>query len=338
VARPPEPERANALDAIARDAADRAMPADAATVELGAVVSGPERSRLHHRRGLRLGTWLSLAWMVFVVGGALLAPILPLDDPHESITALARRGPFSKAGTASGHLLGGDLNGRDMLSRLLWGGRTTLVICTVAVLIGFVIGGVLGLLAGYFRGKTDTVMTGVFDVFLSIPAVILALALVTILRAPAPTAGRATAGLDPEVALIIALGIVSIPVLGRITRASALSWSQRDFVLAARAQGARHMRIMVREVLPNVLPAMLSIALLGIAVAIVAEGTLSILGASVPPDTPTWGNMIAGGRQLIAVAPHVVFEPALMIFFTVLALNLLGDAIQAHFDVRESAL
>lgn len=332
----PEPPE-SALRAITREASDLAMPADAATVEFGAVTSGPETSR-RRRRGLRVGTWFSIVWMVFVVGGAILAPILPLDDPQNSVTALARRGPFAKAGTAPGHPLGGDLNGRDMLSRLLWGGRTTLVIATVAVLIGFVIGGVLGLLAGYYRGRTDTFMSGLFDVFLSIPAVILALALVTILRAPAATSGHATAGLDPEVALIIALGIVSIPVLGRITRASTMSWSERDFVLAARAQGAKNRRIIVREVLPNVLPAMLSIALLGVAVAIVAEGTLSILGASVQADTPTWGNMIAGGRQVIAIAPHVVFEPALMIFFTVLSLNFLGDAIRARFDVREGGL
>lgn len=332
----PEPS-STALGEIARDAADRATPADAATVDFAAVTSGPEAGG-KRRRALRVGTWLSLAWMAFVVGGAILAPYLPLDDPEASITQIARRGPFAKAGTAPGHLLGGDPNGRDMLSRLLWVGRTTLVIATVAVLIGFVIGGVLGLLAGYFRGRTDTIMSGLFDVFLSIPAVILALALVTILRAPAATAGRATAGLDPELALIIALGIVSIPVLGRITRASAMSWSEREFVLAARAQGAKNLRIVWREVLPNVLPAMLSIALLGIAVAIVAEGTLSILGASVQADTPTWGNMIAGGRQVIALAPHVVFEPALMIFLTVLSLNLLGDAVLAHFDVREAAL
>jgi peptide/nickel transport system permease protein len=338
---PEQPEPApTALDAITRDAVDRAMPADAATVDFAAVSAGPEAGPARRRsRGLRIGTWLSIAWMAFVIGGAILAPVLPLDDPQNSITEIARRGPFAKPGTAPGHLLGGDLNGRDMLSRLLWGGRTTLVIATAAVLLGFVIGGVLGLLAGYYRGRTDTIMSGLFDVFLSIPAVILALALVTILRAPATgAAGRTTAGLDPEVALIIALGIVSIPVLGRITRASTLSWSERDFVLAARAQGAKNLRILWREVLPNVLPAMLSIALLGIAVAIVAEGTLSILGASVPADTPTWGNMIAGGRQLISVAPHIVFEPALMIFLTVLSLNLLGDAIRAHFDVRETAL
>ena len=127
---------------------------------------------------------------------------------------------------------------------------------------------------------------------------------------------------------------MSIPVLGRITRASTLSWSEREFVLAARAQGAKHRRIIWREVLPNVLPAMLSIALLGIAVAIVAEGTFSILGASVEADTPTWGNMIAIGRHVMQRAPHVVFEPALMIFFTVLSLNMLGDVVRSKFDVQ----
>jgi peptide/nickel transport system permease protein len=310
------------------------LPVDAGTIEIAAVETGPEP--VARRQGLGFAGWLSLAWMAFVVLGAILAPYIGLDDPKESITAIARRGPFADLGTAPGHLLGGDFNGRDMLARLLWGGRVTLVVSTAAVLLGFLIGGTLGLLGGYFRGKTDTVVSMLLDVFLSIPAVILALALVTILRTQPGSGGQA--GLDPEVALILALGIVSVPVLGRITRASTLSWSEREFVLAAKAEGAKHRRILFREVLPNVLPAMYSIALLGIAVAIVAEGTLSILGASVEPDTPTWGNMIAVGRQYIRGAPHIVFEPALMIFFTVLALNMLGDVIRSRFDVREGGL
>jgi len=273
---------------------------------------------------------------MFIAVGAILAPLLPLDNPKDTITDIARRGPWASAGTAPGHLLGGDGNGRDMLSRLVWGGRTTLLVATAAVLLGFVVGGFFGLLAGYFRGKIDAVVTGLFDVFLSIPAVILAVALVTILRERPGQGG--SVGLDPRLALILALGLVAIPVLGRITRASALSWSEREFVLAARAQGAKNARIIRREVLPNVLPAMVSIALLSIAVAIVAEGTLSILGASVQPDTPTWGNIIALGRTSIAVAPHIVFEPAIMIFLTVLALNVIGDTIRARFDVRETAL
>jgi peptide/nickel transport system permease protein len=312
----------------------RGTPVDAGTIEIAAVETGPEIRR-RKKKGLGFAAWLSIGWLALVVGLAILAPILPIDDPRAITTDIARRGPLADAGTAPGRLLGGDFNGRDMLSRLIWGGRVTLTVATLAVIIGFFFGGILGLLGGYFRGKVDTVVSLLLDVFLAIPAVILALALVTILRTQPGTKGG---GLDPEVALILALGFVSIPVLGRITRASTLSWSEREFVLAARAQGAKHRRIVWREVLPNVMPAMMSIALLGIAVAIVAEGTLAILGASVETDTPTWGNMIAIGRAQLQRAPHIVFEPALMIFFTVLALNMLGDVVRSHFDVREGGL
>ena len=316
------------------DEATHGRPIDAGSIEMAAVETGPEVRR-RKKKGLGFAAWLSIGWIALVVGLAILAPVLPIDDPKESITEIARRGPLADAGSAPGHLLGGDFNGRDMLSRLIWGGRTTLLVATSAVIIGFILGGILGLVGGYFRGKVDLVVSLLLDVFLAIPAVILALALVTILRTQPGTKGG---GLDPVVALILALGFVSIPVLGRITRASTLSWSEREFVLAARAQGAKHRRVIVREVLPNVLPAMMSIALLGIAVAIVAEGTLAILGASVETDTPTWGNMIAIGRINLQRAPHVVFEPALMIFFTVLALNMLGDVVRSKFDVREGGL
>src|SRR5262245_24054853 len=325
------------LPRLVGDATTRGMPVDAGTIEIAAVETGPEaRGTRRRRRGLGITGWLSIGWIALVVGLAILAPVLPLDDPKEPITAIARRGPFADAGTAPGHLLGGDYNGRDMLSRLIWGGRNTLLIATLAVALGFLLGGILGLVGGYFRGKVDIVVSGLFDVFLAIPAVILALSLVIILRTD--PSNPAAGGIDPLPALIFAIGIVSVPVLGRITRASTLSWSEREFVLAARAQGATHRRIIVREVLPNVLPAMVSIALLGVAVAIVAEGTLAILGAGVSPDTPSWGNMIAIGRGYIERAPHIVFEPALMIFFTVLALNMLGDVVRARFDVREGAL
>ncbi len=316
--------------------ATRGMPVDAGTIEMTAVEAGPETRRRRGRGGIGVAGWLSIGWLALVVGLALLAPVLPIDDPKAITTEIARRGPFADAGTAPGHLLGGDFNGRDMLSRLIWGGRTTLLVATLAVAIGFVLGGALGLLGGYFRGKIDLVVSALLDVFLAIPAVVLALALVVVLRTQPGTEGGA--GLDATTALILAIGLVSIPVLGRITRASTLSWSEREFVLAARAQGATHRRIVFREVLPNVLPAMYSIALLGVAVAIVAEGTLAILGASVEPDTPTWGNMIAIGRSQFRRAPHIVFEPALMIFFTVLALNMLGDVIRSKFDVREGGL
>ncbi len=138
--------------------------------------------------------------------------------------------------------------------------------------------------------------------------------------------------------MIIAIGIVSIPILGRITRANSLAWSQREFVTAAEAQGARRNSIMFREVLPNVVPAMLSIALLGVAVVIVIEGGLAIFGLSIPDPNPSWGNMIAGQIDTIEKYPHVWLAPSVLIFLTVLALNYVGDVVRRLFDVRESVL
>src|SRR5262245_30965340 len=244
------------LPQLVGDATGRGMPVDAGTIEIVAVEAGPESASRRRRRGIGVAGWLSIGWLPLGVGPALLAPVLPLDDPKAIVAANARRGPFAQAGTAPGHLLGGDFNGRDMLSRLIWGGRTTLLVASVAVLLGFVVGGILGLVGGYFRGKVDVVVSGLLDVLLAIPEVLLALALVVILRTDPNDPGGG--GLDPTAAVSLAIGLVSIPVLGRITRASTLSWSEREFVLAARAQGATHRRIVLREVLPNVLPAMVS--------------------------------------------------------------------------------
>ena len=307
-------------------------------IQYAALESGPDRrSRL---QGLGLGAWLAIGWMTVVVLIAVLAKVglLTWGDPNEVIARCARRGPFSDEGTASGHLLGCDGIGRDMMARLALGAWTSMFVATGAVLLGFLVGGSLGLVAGYFGGLVDTVLTGLFNVLLSIPAIIMALALVAFLQGSADSEGSGRSLLTPEEILIIAIGVVAVPLLGRITRASALSWSQREFVLAARAQGAKNGRIMVREVLPNVLPAMFSIALLGIAVAIVAEGTLSILGVGVKPPTPSWGNIIAIDRGNLFDSPHIVFEPSLLIFFTVLALNFLGDVVRARFDVREGGI
>jgi peptide/nickel transport system permease protein len=276
---------------------------------------------------LGLGGVLAIGWLVLVAGAALLAPVLPLDDPDANFAAIARQGPGTE-----GHIFGGDGLGRDLLSRAVWGARSSLLLSVSAVLLGLVIGGLLGLVAGYFRGRLDSTLTGLFDVLLSFPQLILAITLVTVF------AGGAVSSTRRMVVLILALGVVSIPVLARITRANTLSWSQREFVLAARSVGTRHRSIMFREVLPNVLPAMFSITLLGIAVVIVAEGGLSILGVGVQLPTPSWGNIIAEGRGDLRRAPHIVLIPTAIIFLTVLALNYLGDVIRARFDVRESAL
>jgi peptide/nickel transport system permease protein len=288
----------------------------------------PLTGRAARQGRLGVGGILAISWLFLITALALLAPVLPLDDPNESIAAIARQPP----GT-DGHILGGDGLGRDILSRIIWGGRASLLIGTMSVLLGLILGGLLGLIAGYFRGRWDNVLTGGFDVLLSFPQLILALTLVTVFAS-----GAGTSYGQRMSVLILALGVVSIPVLGRITRANTLSWCQREFVLASRALGAKQREIMFREVLPNVLPAMFSIALLGVAVVIVAEGGLSLLGVGTPLPTPSWGNMIAEGRSDLRTAPWIVIAPTVVIFFTVFALNYLGDVVRARFDVRESAL
>lgn len=298
-----------------------------AIVGLAAIEAGPETEP---RRRMGLIAWFAIVWLVVVVLAALLAPVLPIADPDESIPSLARQGPTSE------HIFGGDGNGRDLFARVIWGARASLIVSVGAVTAGILLGGFLGLVAGYFRGRLEGVITGAMDVMLAFPQLILALALVTFLRGDPSQEGGFR--LPTELVLIVALGIVSTPLLGRISRASTLSWSQRDFVLAARAQGARNARIIVREVLPNVLPSIFSIALLGIAIVIVAEGGLSLLGLGVQLPTPSWGNIIALGRNDLRDAPHIVAVPSMAIFFTVLALNYLGDVVRARFDVRESGI
>jgi peptide/nickel transport system permease protein len=276
-------------------------------VGFSAIEAGNEGHGSKKGKGLGFGAWASIVFLAIVVGSAILAPILPIPDPNNDVFP-----GLNRAGPSLDHLFGVDANGRDVLALF-------------AIVIGFIIGGIFGLVAGYFRGKIGTGLGSITDVLLAFPPLVLALAITT--------------NLDRTLFyLTLALAIVSIPVLARIARASTLSWSEREFVLAARAQGAKHGRTMLREVLPNILPAMFSIALLGIAVVIVAEAGLAILGAGVKPEVVTWGNMISAGRTDLRDAPQLVLAPSLVIFGVVLSLNYLGDVVRARLDVRESAL
>jgi peptide/nickel transport system permease protein len=319
------------------ESATFAVEGDAGLMLAGAVAAGGDGGgRRHH--GLNITAWVAIGWMAFIVIIAVLAKtgLVTWGDPQNSIASCASKGPFAQAGTAPGHLLGCDSIGRDMAARLALGAWESLLVSVGAITVGFVIGGGLGIIAGYFGGKADTFLSSMFNVLLSVPAIVLALALVAFLQGSPENA--ANAALPDWLVLIIAIGVVSIPLVGRISRASALSWSQREFVLAARAQGAKNGRIMIRELLPNVAPAMFSIALLGIAIAIVAEGTLAILGVGVRPPTPSWGNIIALDRGNLFTAPYIVFEPSILIFATALALNYLGDVVRTRSDVREAGI
>jgi peptide/nickel transport system permease protein len=321
------PASARAAAAVTAEPADTTGPlAPEAIQQITAVEAAEEaKARPPKRGGLSIGAWLSIGWLVLIVGAALLAPVLPLDEPNATFAEIAHQGPFTE-----GHVLGGDSTGRDLLSLVIYGARNSLAIGFGAVGLGLVVGGFIGLYAGYYRGRRDAVIVLLLNVLLSFPALILALALVAVLRDR----------VSPLVTLILALGLISVPILARIVRANTLVWSEREFVLAARALGASNWRIMFREVLPNVLPSAFSIALLGVAVVIVAEAGLGVVGVGLPATSPSWGGIINDGRADLTsgTTAHIVFAGAAMVFLTVLTLNYLGDVVRARFDVREAAI
>ena len=291
--------------------------------------------KVEKAKSKRLGLlgWLAVGWMVLVVLMALVPTLFPIP----ALTERSRDAIVNENfGPQSGHWLGVDGSGYDMASKVVHGARASLTVAFGGITFALVIGGFLGLIAGYFRGKLDTVIIGAFNVMLAMPALILALTLATVFAT-----GDNVSYARRVFIVMLAIGIVSTPIIGRIARANTLAWAEREFVLASRLLGTKTPRIIWREVLPNVAPAMFSIALLGVGVAIVAEGGLALLGVGVPAgiDSPSWGNLIATLRsQLFLGRPWGVFAPSVAIFLTILSLNYLGDVVRARFDVRESVL
>lgn len=282
------------------------------------------RPRKRTRKG-RLGVagWLCAGWVTLISLAAVLAPWLPLDDPKVTdFSVLTNNAPPFTAG----HLLGTDQNGFDILSRVVWGGRVSLVVAFGVLAIGMTIGGAIGLVAGFFRGKVEAALMGVVDILLAFPALILLIAIVAFLGADLKN-------------VVLGISLVSIPAFARIARATTLTFSSRDFVLAARASGATNRRVLLREILPNVLLPLLAFGLLVVAIAIVAEGSLSFLGLT-SAETISWGGMINGGRRALQQQniAHTSLIPAFVMFVTVLSVNLLGDRFRSAFDVRDTTL
>ena len=271
------------------------------------------------KRRLGFVFWVSVAWIAVVIGGALLASWLPLKSPTD--TGLGRPG----IGPGSHFLLGTDDLGRDMLARIVYGARVSMIVGFTSIAIGLVIGGPLGLIAGYYKGRLGAAIMSCTDVLLAFPTLVLSLALITFL-------GQNVRN------VVIALGVISIAPIARIIRGSTLTFAEREFVVAARSLGARNFRIITREILPNVALPTFAFALVGVALAIVGEGALAFLGLSVRAPTPSWGGMINEGRSLLNRSPEVSLIPALVMFVTVLAFNFAGDSLRAYFDVREGAL
>jgi peptide/nickel transport system permease protein len=211
--------------------------------------------------------------------------------------------------------LGTDAMGRDMLARIIVGARVSLTVGIASSLIGLVIGGLLGMVAGYFRGWTDSIIIGCMDVILAFPGLVLLLAV-------GFYCGTSLGTLVPS------LGFLSVPAFCRVSRAATLQLAGREFVLAAKMIGCSNSTILAREILPNVAIPLCVYGLIIMALMIVVEGVLSFLGLSVPPPAPSWGGMIAAGREVLGEAPHVCLIPAIVLFLTVLSLNILGDTLR----------
>jgi peptide/nickel transport system permease protein len=267
---------------------------------------------------LGFGFWVAAAWVAAILLAALLANWLPLPSPTD-MEMLGRRAPPSAS-----HWLGTDGLGRDVAARLVFGARTSLMVGLCAPLIGMFFGGSLGMLAGYFRGRLDSFVTGGVDVLLAFPPLVLALAVTAFL-------GQSLSNLT------LILGFLGIPAFARVARAATLVFAEREFVTAARALGATHARILLFELLPNVALPMAAFFLVGVAVTVVFEGALSFLGLGVPPPLPSWGSMIGDARDSLDSAPWLAFTPAGAMFATVLAFNLIGDTLRAVSDPRGGA-
>ena len=263
-------------------------------------------------RGVVVG--LVLVAALFLI--ALFSPIISPHDPIATAPDNAYLPPLSP-----GHLLGTDELGRDQISRVLWGARISLPVALVAVVVGLVGGGLIGLVSGYAGGLADLLLMRLVDALLAFPALILAIALVAALG---PSLNNA----------MIAIGVVAIPVYARLIRASVLQLKQMDFVAATRALGASPARIIVRHLIPNLLNPVLVQVSLSAGFAILAEAVLSFLGLGAQPPTPDWGQMITTGRTFLPNDPWLAIVPGVAISITVYSFNLLGDSLRDALDPR----
>jgi peptide/nickel transport system permease protein len=269
------------------------------------------------RKQGRFALVVATTWLVVLTAMAVLGDLLPfIDDPQKRSRAIRKPPSWD-------HLFGTNKIGQDLFSRSIYGARISLSIAFGAIAIGAIIATALGLASGYYKGRWDSVISTAVDIMLSYPALILLLAITTFI------------GRDPK-NIVLAFTILSVPPLVRLIRASTTVYANREFVTAARSLGASNSRIILREILPNVVPTLLSTMMTGMAVLIIAEGGLAALGQSVPLEVPTWGKLIFDGYQQIEKYPHLSLAPALMLFVTILSFNIIGDILSRRFDIKES--
>ena len=275
------------------------------------------RSRVRRRAGLRL--WLSGGWLVLAAGAALFAPWIAPHDPLAQDLFAGRMPPFWVQGADPLYWLGTDSLGRDVLSRLLHGARVAFAVALVAGLATAVLGAALGLLAGFYRGWVDMVVSRFIDIWMAFPPVLFAILLIAVMG-PGLTS------------IIIAIVIIDWTRFARVVRAEAMGQGAMDYVASAQVAGRGRFSTLLVEILPNVLPTIVVLLTLEMGIAVIVEAILSFVNLSISTDQPTWGGMIAEGRTSIHQAWWVLVVPLVALFLTVLSFSQLGEGLKDRFD------
>jgi peptide/nickel transport system permease protein len=273
------------------------------------------RTRRRLSRNLKITIPAGMLFVIFFL--CFLGPYVFAVPPPTYTNILDANEPLFSAH----HVLGTDQVGYDIWSRILYGGRTSLEIALAVNGIGLVVGGMFGAVAGYFGGLRDAVMMRFIDVLIAFPAIVLAIAIAERLG-------------PSEFHVILALTVFSVPAFSRLGRAATLPVREQTFMVAARLSGTRTPRILLRHVVPNILPQLITFMLLGMGITVVLEGALSFLNLGIPAPAPSWGAMIAGGQTVLTAEPRLVLVPSVALFLTVLTLNLLGDGLREHWSSR----
>ncbi len=275
------------------------------------------RAQVKRRAGLRL--WLSAGWLALLVAVALLAPWIAPKDPLEQDLFAGRLPPFWMAGADPAFILGTDSLGRDVLSRIIFGARIALIVALVSGVLTCLIGATLGLLAGFWRGWVDVIVSRFIDIWVAFPPVLFSILLIAVIGP----------GLF---SIILAIVVIDWTRFARVVRAEAMSQGAMDYVASARVAGRGKMSTMWREILPNVLPVIGVLLTLEMGIAVIVEAILSFVNLSISTDDPTWGGMISEGRSSIYQAWWVLVFPLVTLFLTVLSFSQLGEGLKDRFD------